>query len=251
MFSYYGKLSTEVYNLTKPPGHSIDGDIEYYTDRLKGVKGQILEAGSGTGRMLIPLLEEGLRVDGIDYSEEMLDSCREHCEKRGLSPQLYQGDLRDFSLPERYDAIIMPTGSFALLDSREAAEKALSLFYQHLNPGGRVIIDLYLPASFQEGEVTTTAFDLGNGEGITLEKKSVETDWIHQQTVTYLKYEKWSMGKLIDTELQQFTLRWYGLEEFIMLLERAGFKEVTCSAGYQFLQQPSNKEQVFTFEAVK
>ena len=45
MFSTYGPLSTLVYDMTKPVGHSIDGDIEYYKERLKTCQGRILEAG--------------------------------------------------------------------------------------------------------------------------------------------------------------------------------------------------------------
>lgn len=36
------------FNITKPPGYLIVGDIEYYLERLRGVKGKILEAGVGS-----------------------------------------------------------------------------------------------------------------------------------------------------------------------------------------------------------
>lgn len=65
MFSYYSNLCTEVYDLTKPVGHSVGGDIEYYLDRLQSCSGRILEAAVGSGRMLIPLLEAELVVDGL------------------------------------------------------------------------------------------------------------------------------------------------------------------------------------------
>ena len=61
----YGKLATEVYDLDKPLGHSF-GDVEYYTRLLAEVSGRILEPATGTGRILIPLLEAGHEVDGLD-----------------------------------------------------------------------------------------------------------------------------------------------------------------------------------------
>ena len=73
MFVEYGKLSTKLYEITKPVGKSIDGDIEYYYEKLKSIEGPILEAGVGTGRMLIPFIQKGLNVEGVDLSEEMLD----------------------------------------------------------------------------------------------------------------------------------------------------------------------------------
>lgn len=78
MYSNYGPLCTELYDLTKPVGYSIGGDIEYYLERLKGTEGKVLEAGAGSGRFLIPLLENGYDVEGIDYSPKMLDLCRKH-----------------------------------------------------------------------------------------------------------------------------------------------------------------------------
>ena len=75
MFSFYSTLCTELYDYTKPVGYSLNGDIEYYKERLKDCRGRILEAAVGSGRVIIPLLEAGFTVDGIDYSPEMLDSC--------------------------------------------------------------------------------------------------------------------------------------------------------------------------------
>ncbi len=47
-------------------------------------------------------------------------------------------------------------------------------------------------------------FSLPSGDGITLENKSIEIDWLNQVTLSYLKYEKWSKGQLVQTELQRF-----------------------------------------------
>lgn len=82
MLGYYSKLSSEVYDIDKYIGLSF-GDVEFYSDRLASCTGNILEPGVGTGRILIPLLEKGLKVDGFDVSEEMLKICRNNCEKEG------------------------------------------------------------------------------------------------------------------------------------------------------------------------
>lgn len=46
MFSFYSTLCTELYDYTKPVGYSLNGDIEYYKERLKDCRGRILEAAS-------------------------------------------------------------------------------------------------------------------------------------------------------------------------------------------------------------
>lgn len=251
MFSYYSKLCTEVYDLTKPVGCSLNGDIEYYQERLKSCSGRILEAAVGSGRFLIPLLEAGYTVDGIDYSPEMLESCRKRCEERGLHSNLYEARLQDFTLPHQYEAIIIPTGSFCLLEDREDSLAALRCFYKHLAPGGRLIVDLHLPYDWKPAEITTSTFSLPDGDGITMECRSIEMDWLHQYTVSYIKYEKWRQGKLIQSELQRFALRWYGVEEFKLILSSLGYADITCSADYVYGQQPSRADQMITFEAIR
>lgn len=71
MYRSYGELCTEVYDLSKPLGHSF-GDVEYYLERLSNVRGNVLEVGCGSGRVLIPLLQAGISIDGLDHSDAML-----------------------------------------------------------------------------------------------------------------------------------------------------------------------------------
>lgn len=251
LFSNYGKISTELYDFTKPVGTSINGDIEYYMERLKSVEGKVLEAGVGTGRFIIPLLEEGFTVDGVDYSNEMLQICKENCKERKLKPNLYEANLESLQLPSKYEAIVMPTGSFCLIDGRKDGMTVLNNFKDHLEMGGRLIIDLLLPYDFKEGEIETDVFTLPNDEGIILERRSDKIDWINQTTTTYLKYEKWKLGKLIDTELQKFPLTWYGMEEFRSILKSLGFINITCSSNYVFERYPVASNEIITFEAEK
>jgi hypothetical protein len=49
--------------------------------------------------------------------------------------------------------------------------------------------------------------------------------------------------------MQRFAGRWYGLEEFELVLKSLGFSEVVVSTDYEYGKRPSNAEQTFTFEA--
>jgi SAM-dependent methyltransferase len=72
----YGRLVAEVYELDKPVGSSFPG-LRYYTRQLAGVTGRILEPATGTGRVLVPLLEAGFAAEGLDVSPDMLAAFRE------------------------------------------------------------------------------------------------------------------------------------------------------------------------------
>ena len=251
MFSSYGELCTEVYDYTKPVGYSFGNEIAFYKERLQGCEGPILEAATGSGRVLIPLLEAGFQVEGLDSSSTMLNSCRARCEERGLQPKLHEAKLQNFKLATRYDAIIVPAGSFLLLEKREESLAALELFYQHLKPGGRLIIDLFLQDEFEPRAPQVTSYEMPSGEVITLENRLVEVSHLHQYVIRHLKYEKWRDGQLVQTELQRFPLRWYGLEEFKLVLERFGFRQIVVSSDYEYGKAPSGDHQTYTFEAIR
>ncbi|WNB90856.1 class I SAM-dependent methyltransferase [Bacillus sp. NEB1478] len=252
-FSNYGELCTEVYDLTKKVGQSFGGDIEYYADRLNGIKGRILEAMVGSGRVIIPLLEAGLQVDGIDYSSEMLASCQKRIDENGFTSKLFQGDLQNLQLPHKYDAIIIPGGSFLLIEKREESLAALKQMYENLAEGGRLIFDIFLPTDhFEAGKVLRTlTVECPNGDIITMEDKLVEVNFFEQYKVSYLKYEKWRSGNLIQTELQRFAIRWYGTHELKLIMESIGFKNVSISADFQYGKEPAHARQSFVFEATK
>ncbi|KGX87326.1 class I SAM-dependent methyltransferase [Pontibacillus litoralis] len=249
MLGYYSNLSSQVYDIDKYIGLSF-GDVEFYSDRLASCEGKVLEPGVGTGRILIPLLEKGLKVDGFDVSDEMLKICRNNCENRGLQPKLFKGKMESFALDTKYEAIIVPTGTFLLLHKREDSLNALKNFYNHLSDGGKLILDIFLQTDLTVGNVSTKTWKSQNEEMITLESKIVEVDFISQYTISHHRYEKWNHGQLTQSELERFPLRWYGVEEFKLILEQIGFREIIISADYKYGDYPTHSTQTITFEAI-
>jgi hypothetical protein len=77
----------------------------------------------------------------------------------------------------------------------------------------------------------------------------VEVNFLKQYFVSHLRYEKWRDGELLQTEMQRFPLRWYGLEEFELILKSLGFTDVVVSADYEYGKRPTRADQTFTFEA--
>ena len=246
MFKEYGALSTMLYEHTKPVGHSIDGDIEYYLGKLKNLSGRVLEAGVGTGRMLIPFAKAGIVIDGADISKEMLEKCKANMEAHHVTADLYEQDLTNLSLPHKYDAIIMPTGSFCLLP-RAQVQDTLSILHNHLNDGGCLIIDLEMPRGFTEGETNTSSFRMSADTGMLLTSFSEKIDWIAQKTSYISRYELIEKGEVIKTEISNFVLYWYGIEEFEMRLTLAGFVGVEWEMGYG----KEEGSEIVTFMAFK
>lgn len=250
MNSIYGKLSSEVYEIDKYIGKSF-GDIEYYQDRLKGIEGKVLEPAVGNGRILIPLLENGLDIEGIDSSNNMLELFNKNCNERGIHTSCYKQDMSNFTINQKYEAIIVPTGSFLLLHQLEEAISSLKCFYEHLEKNGRLILDIFLPENTKEGFVSKRGFTNPQGDTIMLEETLVKIDQINQFAVYHNRYEKWRQGKLMDSELEIFPLKWYGVEEFRLILEKIGFTSIVISSDYIYNQYPTKASQIITFEATK
>jgi SAM-dependent methyltransferase len=242
----YGRLSSLVYQLDKPIGTSF-GDVEFYLARLSGVTGEVLEPAVGTGRLLIPLLEQGLRVRGYDTSADMLAVCRANCAARGLDPVLFEADMVTFSDPGAFAAVAIPAGSFALVTGRDRAAAALRNIRESLAPPGRLIVDVE-PPQLSPGLDPHRHWWHGD-ELVTLTAGHTEVDAVTQRTTTWGRYELWRDGELIRTELEPFTLQWYGLGEFSAMLRDAGFGQVTVHADYQAGQDPAAGSRVWTFEA--
>jgi SAM-dependent methyltransferase len=250
MNNRYGTLASWVYNLDKPVGRSF-GDLEYYRQRLESCGGPVLEPAVGNGRILVPLLEAGIAVDGFDASEEMLRYCREQCRARSLPATVRRQTFEDFSYDKRFDAIIVPAGSFQLIADLASAKAVLRRFHDHLAPNGRLIADLDPIGHFIGPTGSIRSWKTEGGDLLTLADHRVETNFVAQTTISHLRYEHWRNGNLIATELDLFGLRWWGGAEFSLALQAAGFVDVVISGNYQHGRPPEKDDQVISFEACR
>lgn len=249
MQNRYGKLASWVYNLDKPVGRSF-GDQEYYRQRLEhGDGGPILEPAVGNGRIFVPLLEAGFRVEGFDASDEMLDYCRDECRNRNLFASLTRQRFEEFSYKKSFAAIIVPAGSIQLITDVSSAGAVLKRFYDHLSPNGRVIIDLDATGVFLKPSGSVRSWVTEDGDLLTLTDHRVETNYIMQTTLSHLRYEHWQCGRLMATELDLFKLRWWGVYEFLLALRAVGFTDVVVSGNYQHGQVPQKDDEIISFEA--
>ena len=78
-------------------------DFEFYLDYARKCGSPVLELACGTGRLLIPLAEQGIAVTGIDLSENMLAVCQTKVEDKQLNGQvnLVHASMADYDLPRK------------------------------------------------------------------------------------------------------------------------------------------------------
>jgi SAM-dependent methyltransferase len=222
-------------------------DVRYYTGLLADISGPILEPATGTGRVLIPLLEAGHQVEGLDSSPQMLACCRRHCRDRGLDPVLREADMTIYVRLAAYEAVIIPAGSIALLDGRKATLQALACFRDSLVPGGQLFVDVPAPGPVAAYEGMR---HWQRGSYLwTLQTLHSEYDSATSQTTRFLRYDKWQDGILRMTELQSFRLQHWTSQEFSDLLAEAGFAHIVVTADYQHARTSGTASEFWTFHA--
>ena len=106
-------------------------DVAHVLDLIREHGDPALDAGCGTGRILLPCLRSGLDVDGCDVSPDMLSLCRELATGEGFSPALYAQHMHELDLPRRYRTIFC-VGSLGIASTREQDAAALRRFYELL-----------------------------------------------------------------------------------------------------------------------
>lgn len=242
----YLQLSSLYYDVSKPIGTSLDGDLEFYLSHIKDSQ-KVLEAGVGTGRLLIPFLKEGVNIEGLDYSKEMLEICRVKCLEHQVSTKLMQGSVEDYNFDNDYDAIIIPTGTFCLFPN---IKTVLENFKNSLSDGGFILFDLIYPTTFKEGESFMYPLVINDHQKILLTDHHSSIDWTHQKTMEHLVYDLWTNGTLEKSELQTFIINWYGLNEMKMILSELGFKDVEVYGNYKPLNDHESYDTL-TIKAYK
>jgi ubiquinone/menaquinone biosynthesis C-methylase UbiE len=102
----------------------------------------VLDVACGTGehaRLLAT--NHGFQVDGIDLNAEFLRLARL---KHPLG-RFHLADMRDFSLPDRYDAVICMFSSIGYVKTLVELERTFRTFRKHLAPNGIVMVEPWFP----------------------------------------------------------------------------------------------------------
>lgn len=221
----YRTLCTEYYELLRPTA-PVDA-LECYLRYAQETQGPILEPMCGTGRFLVPLLEQGYSVTGFDYSPYMLDVCRSKCKERGLTTTLLEASFETVSLADRYGLIFIPSGSFCLLTTPKQISQALNFVSTHLLPGGKFVFEVETFQAVREpqGVWRGNWVNKPDGSKIVMNVLS-QFDPPSRIETGLFRYELWEANAILRTEVEAFYLRLYEPAEMESLLEQHGLRVV-------------------------
>lgn len=88
------------------------GDLQFYKRWMPQNKdARILELCCGTGRLTIPIAEDGYNISGVDYTFSMLEQAKAKASEAGLKIEFIEADIRTLDLQNKYDLIFIPFNS--------------------------------------------------------------------------------------------------------------------------------------------
>lgn len=225
-------------------------EIAYYSAAIRRSGEPALDAGCGTGRILLPLLALGFDVDGVDVSADMIAYARDAAGGAGYAPLLEAQSLHELDLPRRYRTIYV-CGVFGIGGDRDHDREALRRLYRHLEPGGTLVLwhelpweghDAHgwarwlpggredIPRPWREAGDRRTSAD---GDDLELISRLVEFDPYRQRHVLEILARRWHDGAIVQEEAYTLAENLYFAQEMLLLLEDAGFRDVTVEAAYK------------------
>lgn len=120
--------------------------LDFYVALAREANGPVLDIACGTGRILLPCLQAGVDIEGLDLFEPMLKTLRAKAASLSLSPRLHHADMSDFSLSRRYRLIMIPFNAIIHNMTQEAQIRCLQLCREQLLPGGELAFDNFFPS---------------------------------------------------------------------------------------------------------
>jgi SAM-dependent methyltransferase len=132
----------QLYELMFPSGPH----ARFYTEEAQRAGGPVLELACGTGQILLPIAQSGLRAVGLDLSPAMLRAARERLREASVPGEVVEGNMRDFDLGELFALVFVARNSLLHLHRIEDLLACFRSVLRHLQPGGAFVVDVFNPS---------------------------------------------------------------------------------------------------------
>jgi SAM-dependent methyltransferase len=119
-----------------------DSTLDLFTG-LAGSPPRALELAVGSGRIAIPLSQRGVTVTGIDISDEMVELLKD--KPGGEAIEIVMGDIADILVDGYFPLILLAFNTLFTLLTQDRQVKCFHNVADHLEPGGRFVLDCFVP----------------------------------------------------------------------------------------------------------
>jgi len=224
-------------------------ELPVLADWLRKKPGTALEIGSGSGRLLLPLIQQGFVVEGLEPSERMLALCRERAAAENLLPTLHFGSIEQNTLTATFDHVLVPAFTFQLA---EDADRALAQLAARIKPNGWLYVTTFIPMAELEGDLPENTWyedhsiSLGDHERATLHTRHrLDRAACLLWREHHYRIEHAQRG-LMHEHLSVQRIRWFNNKSWLAQLDNAGFHNIEQFADFSPSQPLRRRSQIIT-----
>jgi SAM-dependent methyltransferase len=214
-------------------------DRPLYLDVIRRSGEPVLDLLCASGRLLLDYLGQGIDVEGLDGSAQMLALVREKAARAGLpAPTLHHQQLERIDLPRRYRTILGASSAIQLVTDADAAARTLERVVQHLEPGGVYVGSFAF--GWQPGDPLDTGWELlfersRPSDGATV--RAWTREWHEPDEQLWHNEQRFEVeldGVVIEREHHRRSPegRWYTQAQALALLRSAGLVDVQLLSGF-------------------
>ena len=241
--NYYGRLCTEMYEILHktPPEDELQFYLSYAKKNMK-----ILEPLCGSGRFLIPFLERGFDISGMDLSEEMLAKLKQ----KAPDAKVIQKDIIEYSTEEKFNYIFIPSGSVSLFTDINLCKKFLRKIKDLLTPKGNFVfaVDTIFDRCTDDSDYKVNiSVKTKEGLNLILKEKNYYDDKSQTQFSPSI-YELYNDTELLRIENMDFQTHLYRLGEKEQYLKECGFNTILTYSSYKKEIAVNNDCEMFIYE---
>lgn len=224
------------------------GDVELYRALARRTGGPIVELAVGTGRIAVPLAEDGFQVWGVDNDRAMLDRARERALGAGREAaarlHLVEADLVDAAGIDAvtsggpFELAVLGLNSILILANAARQRAALACMARLLAPGGVAVVDAWQPSPADlvafDGRISLewVRTDPATGREVT---KQLAAWYEHLRRTVSLTtiFEEGASGEAPARWIRQDALRLISPDELIAFVEAAGLVVEQLGGDYE------------------
>ena len=194
----------------------------------------VLELAAGPAEHARELARRGLEATALDLNPAMCAWAGERAKAAGISLNVVEADMRDFSLPAEFDLAITMLNSLCHLMSLDDMVRHLAAVGRHLGPGGLYIMELAHPADFFAAEHRTSSewsTEVGDGTVSVRWGAKDRIDPVTQVTQEHVSVTYHKRGGPVRTVTDVVPNRFWTETEITAAIRLAGGFAVVASYG--------------------
>lgn len=190
--------------------------------------GTVVDLACGTGRITIPIAQQGIKIVGVDLNKGMLERAKLKSEQKHLDITWLHQDCSDFNLEFTSPFMYMTGNSFQHFLTNESQDNLLQSIYNQLTTGGIFIFGTRFPISSDLISTETPEknyYDSLNRQvsEYYIEKYEPLEQILHSTSVRKI-YN--SNNEIIQEESDSILLRYVFPKEMDRILLKNGFKVI-------------------------